>query len=151
MTLSIYLNSLIDDIYADSALTALLRLHDPKFATTVITPDQRQALIRQLNAAAAYVAAPLAPRISAIVFPAETDADPQIELTIDCPTDASPDSLTHLFSSAIVFATLHFLAVKAGDNQRADRYENRIQTFSDAFINAIDSIRHCPSLTPRYY
>lgn len=148
MQISIRLNPLIDDICADSALMAILRLRDPNFATSLLTPDHRRPIIRLLTAAAAHVTSLLTSHIQSVTFPKTDDTDPTLTLTLTDQTDAQPDMILNMIQNAIVLSALHHIALQTADYDRADRYSERLTTITDAITSAISSVRNIPQITP---
>ena len=126
MKITLSINAVLDDIYADSALGAIMGLRDAARLQPLLTPDHRRALLRMAVQGAAHVCSigELTPRITALTLPNENDEDPTLTLELRCDSGREPSSEAIIFhlSAAISAATLHLLALTRGDIPRADHH-----------------------------
>lgn len=126
MKITLPIDTVLDDIYADSALGAVMGLHDAARPVPLLTRDHRQALMRLAVQAAAHVCAmaELSGLITAITLPSADDPAPAmiIDLRCDCSRRPATEAIELHLRAAVSAATLHFVALTAGDIARADRF-----------------------------
>jgi len=157
MQITVSLSRLLDDMYADSAIAAILGRRNPDNTVPLLTPGHCHALKRVAMNAAASVALTLAPRLKDFSMPEfvrPSDANPSsddITFTVDDSTRASPEALKIHFANAITFECLRFIAISAGDLRKADAYAQCVSDSADTIANCLDNLSAVPSLRPSYY
>lgn len=141
MKITITVGSLLDDIYAGSALQAISHITSSSSAgASLLTPDRRAALRRFIIVAAAELAGGLARRLLSFTPPdpaGENDHDDAIEFEVAEPVALTPDALRCHLSSAMTFGVLRLVALASGDYPRADAFEA-------CRLTAIATIDPCP-------
>ena len=141
MKITLTVASLLDDLYADSALRAFSSLSSLSSLSSqsplaLLTPDRRAALRRFIVIAAAYVAGALARRLLSFEVPApDGDSDDDIILfEVDDSLSLVPEAMRHHLTSAMTFAVLRLVALSVGDYRRAEGF----QTCQDKALEAFD-------------
>lgn len=142
MTVKLSINQLIEDIYADSALGAVLGRRDSSGDVALLTADHRRALRRVLAHAAAVVASQLGNcLLKAYVTDSQVDADlGEITFVLADSCDASPEALHFHFASAVSFAALKLVAVAEGDRNRAATYSTCTSETLAAITSCLDRL-----------
>lgn len=118
MKITLDIDSILDQVYADSAIGAILKLRDPQIRTPLLTPDQRHGLRRMAAQAAGVLAGKAGFGIS--VSTPDPGDETTATITIAVP-DGDSDSIEQQLSSAIALKTLSFTAASSGDHELAKR------------------------------
>lgn len=145
MKVILQIDSLLDDLYADSALSDLSAL------SPVLTPDSRPALQRFIVNAAAGIVGALSPALCAFEFP-DPDSDGGT-MTFDFDNDIplNAEGLAVYLSAVIVRATLRHLAISRGDNPRATLYDHCLSVALNHLRSLILAPSLPPPITPSYW
>lgn len=140
------ISRILDDIYAESALSAILTRSSDK--PSVLSPDNSEALKRIIVVAATQVAAELIKHLKSVRFPESPDSDPQLEFEFNAPKSLATEALAEHLTSALIFKTMSLVALQGCDYRKADAYS----VYGDCYIKAICSCLYSPtSIKPHYY
>lgn len=157
MKITLSVRALLDDIYADSAIAAVLRRRDPAYTAPLLTYDHRHALRRAVVHGAAFVATALVSRLKGLSLPEfDGPCDPrqgsdEIVFEVDDSTTASPEALKIHLSNAVTFACLELVAISACDNTKAEAYRQCVYRTAQTITQCLDNIPTLPSIRPSYY
>lgn len=117
MTLTLDIDSILDRVYADSAIGAVLRLRDPGRPVPMLTPDRRQGLRRIVVQASSILAGMTGIRMRANLPDGISDSPSTI--TAELPGDEHESTGDQLIS-AIALKTLALSAAISGDTVFAE-------------------------------
>lgn len=138
MKITLTVGSILDDLYAGSALHALSSLSSLPSAQplALLTPDRRAVLRRFIVIAVADIAAALARRLLSFDVPdPDGDSDDDIILfDIDDSLSLVPEAMRLHLTSAMTFALLRLVALSVGDYRRAEGF----QACQDKALEALD-------------
>lgn len=127
MKITLDIGSVLEDIYADSALGAVMGLRDAALPVPLLTRDHRHALSRMAVHAAAHVCSMsgLSHHILSVNLPTGDAEKPMLSLDLNCENDRIPAEEAMLFHlrAAVSASTLHFVALAGNDKERADRFD----------------------------
>ncbi len=128
MKITLDLDSVAEDIYAESALGAVAKPGAAGRPVAVLTGDHRRALMRMAVHAAAYVCSlgGLSHHLQSVTLPAADDATARMSLELNSEGGRVPSEAAVEFHlrSAVSAAALHLVALAGGDRDRADRFES---------------------------
>ena len=138
MKVILHIDSLIDDLYADSALADLSE------SAPVLIPDRRAALQRFIVNAAADIVGELCPALRAFEFPESDSTDGSLTFDFDDGIPLASEAITVYLSAIITRATLRHLAIARGDTIRSELHSRCLI----AALNHLRSLLLTPSLPP---
>lgn len=107
MNITLKTTEIIEDIYADSALQAVLRRRGSDSLPALLTDDHREALLRAVVTATAMTAGELAGRLQSFAVSAD---ESEITFGIADTGAAKPEALTIHLETAVKFATMYLVA-----------------------------------------
>ncbi len=137
MNITLKTTEIIEDIYADSALQAVLRRRGSDSLPALLTDDHREALLRAVVTATAMTAGELAGRLQSFAVSAD-----ESEITFGI-------ALTIHLETAVKFATMYLVAINAGDSLAAENYLRCMISSASAVTAALDRPT-CLTLRPSY-
>lgn len=126
MEITLDIDSILDYIYADSAIGAILATTDPRKSVPLLTPDHRHGLRRTVAVAAAALAATSGGfRIAAAHIPPAGD-DSKATLSLRTPgqtNEEEKEEVARQLAYAVTLKTLAVLAARAGHSSQSARLE----------------------------
>ncbi len=146
MNITLKTTEIIEDIYADSALQAVLRRRGSDSLPALLTDDHREALLRAVVTATAMTAGELAGRLQSFAVSAD---ESEITFGIADTGAAKPEALTIHLDTAVKFATMYLVAINAGDSLAAENYLRCMISSASAVTAALDRPT-CLTLRPSY-
>lgn len=150
MTIALSISAITEDMYADSALSAILSDKSPSQALPLLTHDRSEALRRMITVAAGIIALRIGGLLSAVNIPDDPEDD-IISFECDESCCGTPESLRVHFETAVTFATLHLLSLSSGRTQKAEAYESCVRQASDGIAGVLAGRSEAPLLRPSFY
>ena len=137
MKITIDTEPIIQDIYAESAIGAVLGRSGNDKKPHLLNPDQHDSLLRMVAQSASDVCSMTALEQSE---PIGEDAQQTLSIKVNCTEDETASIRQHL-QAAISAATMQRVALAEGDNARADRYGSKVQSCVAAISDLLSKAR----------